>query len=408
MNLKSGTLLWVKQFPNAPQYPVLDHDLTCDVVVVGSGESGALAAWHLLESGLDVVVIDKRKIGQGSTSANTGLLQFSNDKGLAGCVKTFGEADGVRYYKLCQQAVDDLENISNQLEINTEYRRRDSLYYASSEEDLKALQEEYNLLNKHGFPVTFFEQGDIEEHFSFSKTGAIYAKNDADINPYRLAVSIMNHAAKAGVRIYQETTMSKVKASDNGVTVHTKQGNVIRAKHAVIACGYETQEMKRNPSAIIESTYAVTTQPLDSFPGWHRQCLIWETKRPYLYLRTTADQRILLGGMDEPAVRADERDAKLFGKRNALLQEVRNLFPEMPDLEAEYFWSAAFGSTHDGYPFFGTQPEFPNCFFLLGYGGNGTVYSTIGSQVIRDLIMKGSNPDAHLFQFNRGKYRSAQ
>ncbi|MBX9955783.1 FAD-binding oxidoreductase [Peribacillus simplex] len=42
-------------------------------------------------------------------------------------------------------------------------------------------------------------------------------------------------------------------------------------------------------------------------------------------------------------------------------------------------------------------PDHPNCYFLLGYGGNGTVYSVILSQIIRDLITKGVHEDSALY-----------
>ncbi|OEH92441.1 NAD(P)/FAD-dependent oxidoreductase [Bacillus solimangrovi] len=408
MNLKSGTLLWMNEFPDAPEYPTLEADLTCDVVVIGSGVSGALAAYYFVQAGLDVVVIDKRKIGHGSTSANTGLLQFSNDKGLAACIHTFGQEAGVRYYKICQQAIDDLEVISKQLSIPTHYRRRDSLYFASNEEDVPQLQMEYEALKRFGFPVTYFGEEEVKEHFSFTKSGAIYSENEADINPYRLAVSIFEDSAKRGARIYQETEMVHVKSNEAGVTVYTNHDHVIKARYAVMASGYETQEMKKNSAATIESTYAVATQQLNDFPGWHKQCLIWETKRPYLYLRTTPDNRILVGGMDEPVLDAKQRDKHLFSKRDALLKEVEALFPDLPELKPEFFWSASFGSTRDGFPFFDTQSDFPNCFFLLGYGGNGTVYSTMGAKIIRDYMLGNPNRDANLFKFKRGKYRTAK
>ncbi|MGJ3192961.1 hypothetical protein [Peribacillus frigoritolerans] len=53
------------------------------------------------------------------------------------------------------------------------------------------------------------------------------------------------------------------------------------------------------------------------------------------------------------------------------------------------------GETHDGLPTIGMNPDHPNCYFLLGYGGNGTV--VILSQIIRDLITKGGHEDSSLY-----------
>ena len=43
--------------------------------------------------------------------------------------------------------------------------------------------------------------------------------------------------------------------------------------------------------------------------------LIWETARPYIYMRTTVDNRIIIGGLDEDTNIAQERDSKLIHKK---------------------------------------------------------------------------------------------
>ena len=42
-------------------YPSLQEDVTCDIVVLGAGISGALVAECLSREGLDIVVLDNLK-----------------------------------------------------------------------------------------------------------------------------------------------------------------------------------------------------------------------------------------------------------------------------------------------------------------------------------------------------------
>lgn len=113
--------------------------------------------------------------------------------------------------------------------------------------------------------------------------------------------------------------------------------------------GYETQEIKKDRAAYLKSTYAITTKPLPDLSSWHEQAMIWETARPYLYMRTTPDNRIIAGGLDEETPDKDQRELRASNQGNVLLEEVRSYFP-LEGLDIDYAWGAVFGNTHDGLP----------------------------------------------------------
>lgn len=79
MDLKSGYPYWVVKNGLLHAFPPLQQDLRCDVAVLGGGISGALIADELVAHGHEVVVIDRRDIGWGSTAASTALLQYEID-----------------------------------------------------------------------------------------------------------------------------------------------------------------------------------------------------------------------------------------------------------------------------------------------------------------------------------------
>ncbi len=97
MKLMTGKLFW-NTGVSVPCYPLLENDMICDVLVVGSGEAGAHIAYSLAKIGMSVMLIEKREIACGSTFANVGLLQFLHDKSLTSLIHTFGEEKGVRAY----------------------------------------------------------------------------------------------------------------------------------------------------------------------------------------------------------------------------------------------------------------------------------------------------------------------
>ncbi|MCP1183141.1 FAD-binding oxidoreductase [Paenibacillus sp. 1781tsa1] len=399
MELINGKTFWPTTFTSHPHYPVLQENLSCDCLIIGGGMGGALSAKLLTDQGIDTVVIDKRDIGYGSSMANTGLLQYTNDKTLTSCIQTFGEERGVRFYELCRDAMHHLEKISSKLEIDPWFVPRTSLYCASHEEDVSLLEEEYRNLKHYGFDVELWDQEKISALFPFSKRAALYTSGDAEVNPYRLVHSLFHSASRQGARVYAHSEFTHCDYDENGVLCYTPHGTV-RAKHVIFSTGYETQEIKKDRGAYLQSTYAIATKPLQDLSSWYKQCMIWETERPYLYMRTTPDGRIIAGGLDENRPREEQRAIKAVHKGEILLQKIAEYFP-LPDLEVDYAWEAVFGSTHDGLPLIGPHPDYPNSYFVEGYGGNGTVYSMIAASLIVDAITGKQNPDMDLFSLTR-------
>src|ERR1700761_1718801 len=105
MKLTSEYPYWHVRNGLVASYPLLENDLKCDCVVVGAGITGALVAYHLAEAGVDAVVVDRRDVGTGSTSASTGLLQYEVDTPLRLLGEKVGAKAANRSYQLCGEAV---------------------------------------------------------------------------------------------------------------------------------------------------------------------------------------------------------------------------------------------------------------------------------------------------------------
>lgn len=405
MNLQSGKFYWPTTSDVYSSYPPLEDNIECDVLIIGGGSSGAQCAYYLRDKGLDVVVIDKGKIGHGSTSSNTALLQYLGDKMFYQLINSFGETTATNHTKLCSAAIDEIEKICGSLDIKTDFKRRDSLYYASNEEDLPNLQKEFDYLKKHEFDVDFLTSNEISDLYPFTKTGAIYTRNDGEINPYKFTTGLIKKANDEGVRIYEETEVNGKKIEKNYTLFHTKNKNTIKARHVIIAAGYECQEFKKDKNVMFVSSYAVVTNPVKDLSSWYNKTLIWETARPYIYMRTTADNRIIIGGLDENTTDPKKRDTMLIHKKQQLIEDFNKLFPDIK-VKPDFYLGAIYGGIHDGMPIIGIYDELPNWYFLMAYGDNGMIYSTVLSKIITELITKGSSPNLNMYLQNRSMLNS--
>ncbi|BCB05549.1 NAD(P)/FAD-dependent oxidoreductase [Bacillus sp. KH172YL63] len=394
MELHNGSLFWPTTLNNER------FENHYDVAIIGGGMSGILCAYVLTEAGLKVAVIEKRKIAAGSSSANTGLLQFSNDIMLHELIDQIGEEKAVRFYKLCLEAVENLEQVAMKCTLSPEFSRRKSIYYASTPRHVPKLKKEYKTLKAHGFPVEYWTRKDIKERLPFSKSGALITHGDAEVNPYRFVKGIFDYLQEENKTTFFENLEAvEIEECPDSVNIHTPEG-IIHASQIVHATGYETPPIGKKIGTEINRSYAIATKPIDDLSQWDERALIWETKRPYLYMRTTADNRIIAGGLDEDHHEAPQSKKKIKKRGKRIEKAIQKLFPDL-DIKMDYAWGASFGESVDNLPFIGKHPEKENIYYLLGYGGNGTVYSMLGSQILRDLILKRPNPDAEIVKLDR-------
>lgn len=402
MDLKSGYPFWTVKNGLPVHFPPLSKDIDCDVVVIGGGITGALVAHELAAADHDVVVLEKRDAAWGSTAASTAMLQYEIDTELVDLAKQYGTRQAVAIYRACEQAVLDLQPLADGVP-GAAYTRVQSLYYASRPWHGGRLREEGALRRKHGFDLEILDRAALHERYGISAAGALLTATAAHVDPYRLALGLLNGVRKRGATVCDRTDVIDWSANARGVEVRTDRDSVVRCKHLVLAAGYESQRFLRQRVAGNRSSYALVSEPLRQSPEWLAKTLAWESARPYLYLRMTHDNRLLMGGEDDTVDLAAKRDAQVMKKSRRILGKVRKLLPDF-ELESGFAWAGTFAETDDGLPFFGAHAEHgPRVHFAMAYGGNGIAYSRIGAQLLRARIERRSHPLARFLSFDRLK-----
>jgi glycine/D-amino acid oxidase-like deaminating enzyme len=401
MDLRTGAPFWPTSDGLIAVYPPLERDERCDVAIIGAGITGALAAHRLAQAGCDVVMLDRHDVGMGSTAASTGLLQCETDTSLGELAAELGIERAVRSWRLGLEAIDDLQIFCADPAYG--FARRPTLYLASTKRDVKTLRAEHALRAAHGFDVVWLDRAEIAARFGFDAHGAIESRGDAEIDAYRLTHGLIDEAVGKGARVYDRTNVNKVRVDRCGVTLTTNRGATVRARRLVVAAGYEVARQLRQDRGHLHSTWALASEPVADLSWWPDRCLIWETRRPYLYLRTTRDGRVMMGGEDEPWSSRHENTRLLVRKTGRLLKGFSRLFPKVR-LEVAYAWAGVFGTTPDGLPCIGTIPDHLHTFYALGYGGNGITFSVIAANLVRDWWSGRPNADAAIFAFDRWKY----
>lgn len=400
MNLKSGLPYALIKNGLVAEYPKLLSNKKTDVVIMGGGISGALTAYHLISKGISCIVVDARSIGLGSSCASTSLLQYEIDIPLHKLAHQIGEAKATRCYKLCEQSIEKLFTVAKTIAF-TDIEHKKSFYYAAVKKDTAMLQEEFNMRKNAGFEVRWLNENDVFKKSGLNAPAAILSKSGAQTNAYMFTHALHQYSISKGVEVFDRTEITSIEHTTKGVALKTKEGFTLHSKKLVYAVGYEVVKYIKKPIVQLQTTYAVISEPLSlKRPYWADDMLLWNTANPYLYLRTTTDNRILIGGRDDNFYSPVIREERLASKSKALVKDFKKLFPEIPFV-AEFKWAGAFGSTKDALPFIGPYDKLPNSYFALGFGGNGITFSLIAAEMMVAHFTGKKNPDAGLFSFER-------
>jgi glycine/D-amino acid oxidase-like deaminating enzyme len=400
MDLRSGYPLSLIKYGIPFDYPKLYGDIHTDVAVIGGGISGALAALYLCREGFDTVVLDARTAGLGSTCASTSLLLYEIDTPLHELRLRSGQARADRAYELSKEAVDSLGSLARELSFDN-FQWTNSLYCAATMKQLNPLQAEYEARLELGLAVDWLDSAALERKYGIACPGAIISQCAAKTDAYQFTHAIHQHNIGKGVRVFDRTSMVGYDAGKRGVRLMTDEGCMVRAKYLVFANGYEALEQLGGKLASLHSTFVVASEQVQPAAlGGLQDVIMWNMADPYFYMRTTADNRVVIGGRDEPFYSPARRDRMIRRKTNQLDKDFRKLVPRVP-FKQEFSWAGSFASTPDGLPYIGMHPAIRRSYFALGFGGNGISFAMLAAKLIADMICGRVNKDAGLFIFNR-------
>lgn len=402
MKLKSPEPFWLVKDGLKHSYPSLRENIETEILIIGGGITGSLLAHQMIKDSYKTVLVDRREIGNGSTSATTSMLQYEIDVALFELSKMIGKKGAEKAYWACYDSIDDLQNIAKEVKSDCGFKKKQSLYFAALKKDVPLLKKEFDARKTAGFPVKWLSEDDIKKQFKIENTfGGILSEQGGSIDAFCLAHDILHYNYKKGLKIFDKTDIIKFDYKKNSVVATTDYGNTIKAKKVIFCNGFESTEIIKDKFVKLLSTYAIVGEQCDKeYNKELNGLLVWNTADPYIYMRTTDDNRILIGGEDEEFVNAQKRDALLFDKEKKLVRKIDKYLPEN-NFRTDFVWAGTFGETKDGLPYIGEHPNFPSAYFVLGFGGNGITFSVIGMAMVSDFLKGKKHELSEYFKFRR-------
>lgn len=400
MKLTHGYPFWLINDGLPFHYKKLVQNISADVTIIGGGISGALAAYCLTQAGIPCVLVDGRTIGLGSTCASTSLLQYELDTPLHKLIEQIGKQKAVRAYQLCGEAIGKIKCISTEIDFK-EYEERQSLFFSTHSNEKKFIEKEFEARKNAGFELSLLNTQELFKTFGIKANYGILSKLGATINAYAFTHQLLQYSINKGLKVFDRTFITDIKYNTTGNVLFTKEGCKINSRYIVNASGYEVVNFISKKIQEFYCTYAIASEhQAEEISLWRDSIVLWNTDDPYLYCRLTKDNRLFAGGRDERFSNSVTREAFLEKKARLLEKDFEKICPQI-NFKTEFTWCGTFAKTKDALPYIGVNPETPNTFYALGFGGNGITFSMLAAEIITALIQGKKHDDAALFSFNR-------
>jgi sarcosine oxidase subunit beta len=199
-----------------------------DVVIVGGGVIGASIAYHLASKGVrDVVVLERDRLGSGSTSRNAGgiRLQFSTEINA----------------RLSQRSLPRLERFTDEMGIDPGFEQVGYLFLITNDRDAASFERSLQLWSRLGIPARRLDPAAVHALFPEIRIDdvrfATYCEKDGYLDPTLLLNGYVARAREKGVRFREGEALTAVDRENGRVSAVRTPSTTINTPTVVDAAG---------------------------------------------------------------------------------------------------------------------------------------------------------------------------
>jgi glycine/D-amino acid oxidase-like deaminating enzyme len=375
-----------------------------DVVIVGAGYTGVCCALTLAQAGIQAVVLEAGRLGQGASTRSGGQMSGGvnvQKKALAAVGENPEQRAALMAARLRDAAssMTYVESLIARYRIECGWQKTGRLttmwlpqHYAAWAGRIQQLnantQANARMIPREQLPS---EIGSSVYH------GAALIEGAGHLHPALLFGGMLRAAREAGAQFHGDTPVEGIERVAGGYQVKTARG-AIQAQQVVIATnGYTSAglgDLRRKVIPIATHMIATEELPADlarSILPTNRA--VSESRRVVNHYRLSPDgRRLLFGGRARFTPTSEETTARL------LHRAMTRRFPQLAGTRITHSWGGNVGMTLDSMPHIGGGE---GLHYALGCNGSGVaMMSYLGHSVGRKIA---ENPRGPINSFDMGE-----
>ncbi|WP_209401409.1 TIGR03364 family FAD-dependent oxidoreductase [Pseudozobellia sp. WGM2] len=361
-----------------------------DLIVLGGGVLGTFHAYHAINKGFKVALIEKDAQPQGATVRNFGQVVPS---GMDSKWQNFGR-ESLAIYK----------EIQSQFDISV--RQEGSIYLASNEEEVQLLEELKEINDSNSYSSELLTKKQCLENYpnlreDYVKAGLFFPE-EVKVEPRVMINRLHQYLKQKGLDIYTGETVLECDALRSGVQLYTSKSRILSSSKVIICNGSEFKilypklfeesdlivsklqmmQTKAQPNYMLPSSVltGLSIRRYEAFAECPSYASIKEKEDSesferkwgvHILFKQAADGSIIIGDSHEyaPAGRIDKLGFDLnMDVDNFIIEEAKKIF-DLPTYDIQNRWFGMYSQCQNSDIFQHTIDE--DIHIVTGIGGKG-------------------------------------
>lgn len=371
------------------RFPGLDRDLEVDVAVVGGGIVGVTTARFLADAGLEVALVEARRIGEEVTGKSTAKITSQHNITYKVIRSKFGEEGAATYAEANEAGLARIVELAERHSIECNIERKPAYTFTQDAAHVGEIEEEAELARRLGLPASLTR----ETGLPFEVKAAMRWDNQAQFHPVRYVKGLAGTLEKDGVRVFEDSRV----VDWSGDYVATDRARV-KARHVVMATHLPLGQTGLFYAENFPHMHPVIVGRADAGRVPDGMYINVENPRYSLRGHREADgaQWMIFAGTSFKHGHVDEERANFA--------EIERFARQHFGVEAEYRWTNEDYKPMDHAPFVGWSSGSAGAVLVAtGFNAWGITNGTAAAMILSDIVTDRDNPWADFFDARRIK-----